>query len=456
MGSVFWRGIKMNCKEVIYPLLTDYIDDLLTALTNWLNDNSDDSLEQVHDLLTESLDLITNVYTDDVGGPCLGEVKVKLEEIDFGDFPIEGWGKFKIFLTLTKIIEGDGSFDLSDSIGFDKDDFVVSEYQGNDFPVSALGFLNNTEVKDSMAYLNLNSQELVIDIGSSDFTNGLLTLFLYILSNKNDLDETGSYILYRSDSLNSVAACSALKMHAVLKGNVVHIEKSVVRLPILVPLLDRVSSMHPYGQFEETLVILSEFNNSNDVIRSFLALYHILESFMYKVPVVNLGANNNGNIFSLRDFRRLYDNVSGKERDALKNLFSKPEMGQIWERNINGDKFKNIVSANVLSLENNGFVSADCSHFLDKLNSGNLKSHDELNNNLTAKSYSQFIYDVRCSIVHNKETEFHLSYFNLDNTISALLNSVLISPLFMLIADLLTDVNSKVWYSGPALNLYKT
>lgn len=70
--------------------------------------------------------------------------------------------------------------------------------------------------------------------------------------------------------------------------------------------------------------------------------------------------------------------------------------------------------------------------------------------------FSELIYKFRNSIVHNKETEFHITYGNFSEfpAIVNLMENLLIKCLEEIVYNLLINNNPLVWYSQPSLQLY--
>ena len=72
-----------------------------------------------------------------------------------------------------------------------------------------------------------------------------------------------------------------------------------------------------------------------------------------------------------------------------------------------------------------------------------------------AGSFARLVYAVRNSIVHNKETEFHLTYASLDPTIIALIETFLIPSLEEICFSLIGIPNTHLWYQNRELLLYR-
>jgi hypothetical protein len=301
---------------------------------------------------------------------------------------------------------------------------------------------------------NIESNPLILEILETGFNKQLLALFLILTKDKTAEELDKPYILYRSDAVYS-HAISALMLQGVLQGKSVHIEEPSCFQIIPTGFEDKILPLKKYSQFQENLIILSEFNHGRGVLSKFLGMYQIIESFMFKVPLVDLGVRNGGNLFSIRDFRSLYETTNGKELKLIENLFKDPLIGNFWFRGVNNQNFKDIVTFEVGDLTNKtGFNIDDCNTFLKKLNIDGLLSVSTLNG-LNAKLYSKLVYALRNAVVHNKETEFHLSHFNMNLSVATFIDFVIISPLAKLIFELLTDDSSPVWYHGPEIKLYE-
>ncbi|MCF6240700.1 MAG: hypothetical protein L3J74_05070 [Bacteroidales bacterium] len=156
-----------------------------------------------------------------------------------------------------------------------------------------------------------------------------------------------------------------------------------------------------FNQYQESAYILSEYNHTKDILLKYLLLYHIIENFMYRRPISEMATTK----FTIRDFKNLYKKVDISEEKTLKELLTKI-------------KTENITTTD--TLEN---------YFNNKLNNyrDSLISHNEINQiltkmtlpNLSGLNYSnssKLIYYFRNSIIHNKETEFHISHTTLNSS----------------------------------------
>lgn len=447
----------MKFKDIIYPVATSRLTEIISYLDDhMLNNGSTEQLEEAYDILERQLEKIKEVYEDQLGDPCLKNTLEEFETITFfNNSTLELYNKTKFFLLLCSFIESDTGLDLDDDIVFDPDKFGISQTVRKTLPQKVFGFNN---VNNSIVFIDLTSSIIESDLSNAGLSNGLIALLLHHMARAdaiNNLSFTQAHVLCPIDSSSFVAE-SALKMYAALNGHIIHKEIQGKNLHASAVQLSRISPKDPFSQFEDTLIVLSEFNGATDLIRKYLSLYHIIEGFMFKIPIVALASKSNGNIFSLRDFRRLSEAVQEKELQALKDIFVDQNKGDFWQRNIGGKKFSAIISTAARSLSAQpGWVEAHCNYFLSRLMVTNCNSYSDICRNMNAKIYCELIYKIRCAIVHNKETELHLSYSNLNKAIALLIEELLIVPLHMLVSDLLTDKSSMVWYSGPSLQLYE-
>lgn len=452
----------MNYKEIIYPTLKNRIESFLDeevagedgsvqqAVVDFL-----DTLETVHGSIESAYE-----GSDALESRCLEACYISLSESSqYLADPFPGWREFRLLLEIAKIIEHDSGLDLEDDIGFTEDHFNISEFTENRLPVAAMGFHNNSTPQNSLAYLDLSSQNLTNDIEEYNYIAApLLCLFLYKLDKLvGGLDPSKKYVLHRLEADNLVSIGAALKMQAALRGIRIHESSYPPRLSANVSIIEKINPCDEYQQFYDSLTILSEFNGSNSLLGAYISIYHVIEGFMFKIPIVNLGRDNGNRIFSLRDFRRLSKNIDEHETTAIQNLFTVDRKGKFWDKDIDTLKFRDIVRSAINQLPHErGWDQSDCDNLLTQLNIKSLEDYASLCDPaiLNGVKYAQLVYQVRCAIVHNKETELHISHFNLNPTVSLLIDKVLITPLHTLIAYLLTDKGGDVWYDGPELKLY--
>jgi hypothetical protein len=232
-------------------------------------------------------------------------------------------------------------------------------------------------------------------------------------------------------------------------GKPVHSARRYVIAPsILDP--DEIRSGAPYQQWSEVLNVLSEYNSREEILLKYLTIYHVIENFMFKRPIVELERQKNGEMFSIRDFRRLYEGVEMAEADALRKLFNAVFQMQA----LPGTTFMQHVAARWGSLVPT-VSQADINAALGTI--GLTITFADLQGPNVAPCFSKLVYAIRNAIVHNKETEFHLTYASMDMSPSlcALLEEFLLPSLEEICFALIGKPNTAFWYQNREIQLYK-
>jgi len=284
----------------------------------------------------------------------------------------------------------------------------------------------------------------------------LFHLLQHVGSLGNDLDMTGQYLLIKQ-GITGNAAETCLKLHIIRSGKYFHQPYQYLR-PINVNPLRRIDPTRGYQQFHETLVIISEYNYQSDILDKYLRLYHVIENFMYRLPLVDLERRNRTN-FSIRDFKRMYSQISSIELDVLKSLFKKV----LTEPFDTHDTFGTFIFKSWQGLSP-GFIS-DETKIDDLLSALNLSISKFAGVSHSAQSnlhnfLAQIVYSYRNSLVHNKDTEFHLTHEvllahpTLGNTANIVLEEFLIPCLEELIFYLIIEENSIVRFNNSKMALW--
>lgn len=191
-----------------------------------------------------------------------------------------------------------------------------------------------------------------------------------------------------------------------------------------------------YQQYFEVYDIINELNHADDMITRFLKLYHIIEYLMYRVELVELEVKSRINRTFIRDFHSLVGQKTG-------------------ERNILTKNFKKIFRAELASdVFNLGALTQPQCEFL--------KNYWEVEHNATFNvdmkkidNVVNLIYGIRNSIVHNKESEFHLTTSNPDDyQIIIPLIKDFITLLEKQIMDKISANVASLSYQRPHIQLY--
>ncbi|MBA4198446.1 MAG: hypothetical protein C0459_12925 [Chitinophaga sp.] len=188
-----------------------------------------------------------------------------------------------------------------------------------------------------------------------------------------------------------------------------------------------------YEQFFDIYDVLNELNQAPDILSRFLKLYHILEYFVYRVYLVDLTTRVGTNKFFVREFAISAESMKGKEKSTFI------------------DNFQIIFNANraAIKLELDPVSTHDAKTFLrDK---GIVKGFDTSN----FERVAALVYGLRCSIVHNKESEYHLTITNSEDYKDIIpLIKQLIKTLEFLVIKKIADNDDSIKYPKQQMSLY--
>lgn len=441
----------MKFKDIVYPAILGILTNVRGLVDDFEERNTSDEISEfgfyVDSCIADIQKIIEENRDEKILASIPNDIFNNADIRQFIDSNSAIFRKLKILLTLGALLENDELLDSE--FDFPIDQFKIITDTGGELPFNVFGIVNNSRKIDSIGYISCSSDDWIWDISNSNFNSLLLIGFIDALDKATDLEYNKRYILVRKDAQINKSIESAFRLQAVVHGLAIHVPRKS-NIPPSLCAVNHISPLDPYQQFDETITILSEFNSREELLNKFLSLYHIVESFMYKLPIINLGENNNGNKFSIRDFRRLYKKVEKSEEEAIKEIFKK-----YWDFKIDGEMFNKIVLVKLQSLRFiSNFNTVDLDIFLQKLGLFTDNGYVQLTNSTASANYAKLIYKVRCAIVHNSETEMHISHFTLSETIAHLIDEVLMKPLEMLILNIVAEKSSGIWYTGPSFHLY--
>lgn len=317
-------------------------------------------------------------------------------------------------------------------------------------------FYSSNDEKKILFLINFDSTEkLKTDIHNLNLSATFILQILSLIGDVNLLPFK-SYLITHKDNLSNTKDLQAIvKIHLLSEGHILHNPTSY-DLPPLNKYLDDLKVGENYQQFSDIISILSEYNYQKDILDKYLRAYHILENFMFRLPLVNLETLSNGKIFRIRDFRLMYRRVEKSETDALSDLLK--------EALLRNDKSNKLLKKSIhdrwLSL------NSDSKFDLDSINELLKSLRIEIGKKNTIAQYpnitfeniepffKQMIYMIRNAIVHNKETEFHLTHSNLDEAKGIVISHFLIPSIEEIIFNLMSTKNNIVWYKNSKLLLW--
>jgi hypothetical protein len=185
-----------------------------------------------------------------------------------------------------------------------------------------------------------------------------------------------------------------------------------------------------YYQYFEIYRVLLESKYCDNVLSRFLNIYQVIEDLCYRRLLVEISKSRNPRSGFLRNTIRVVNKISNREENEIKD-----GIDLLFPDLCHQIKKADIDSYNIF-LKDNYSISSGESH-----------------NN---KKIARIIYCLRNSIVHNKHTELHFSFGNVDEykTVIELLR-LLIRKLEKAVIDLLNETSpTKIDYALHDFNLY--
>lgn len=261
------------------------------------------------------------------------------------------------------------------------------------------------------------------------YPHQLLNDFFTILET-NDLNK-GLLIHKFAHGYNTLSVYSYLYFQELMQGGAIKID------PIL-----NYTGVHGattifnhnmvYQQYFELYDILNEVNHSQEIISRYLKTYHLLEYLIYRVELVKIEIKARTN----RTFIREIHGLAGKQSEKEFSLFKK-NFEAIFSTEIAASYF----SLGALNPNQAAF-------FKDYLGI-------DTYNPTVSSHVAQLIYKLRNSIVHNKESEFHMTTTNPDSysEIIPLLNT-LIQKLERIVYDKISSNTAQINYQSESIQLY--
>ena len=150
-----------------------------------------------------------------------------------------------------------------------------------------------------------------------------------------------------------------------------------------------------YQQYYDIYDVINDWLHAKDILSAFLRMYQIVEFLIYRQQMSDIIKVSSIKQSFLREIKTLNKKYELSERGTITGAFP--------------------VVFGTLTATNDNIDRAE--PFIKKYFGKNkTKTRGYLNSSLNASektvALAMFVYDMRCSIVHNKEAEFHISYNN--------------------------------------------
>jgi hypothetical protein len=193
-----------------------------------------------------------------------------------------------------------------------------------------------------------------------------------------------------------------------------------------------------YHQYFEVFDIINELNHANETITRFLKLYHILEYLVYRAELVKLEVKARVN----RTFIREIHGFTGKGQSDKEYEVFKRSFNEIFHAELAAGAFQ----LNPLTPQEGAFLK---SYWGLDITPANRLRHTDGN------QIAQLIYRIRNSIVHNKESEFHITATNPDDYIDVIdLMKRFIQILEKQVFDKISSDADSISYQNQHIELY--
>lgn len=265
----------------------------------------------------------------------------------------------------------------------------------------------------------------------SSINLGNIDLFFNILKN---LDHEKGIVLNKTVNvfnedlhypyiyLSNLNGCNSISLPQELKYNPTTLSSSLI--------FDNTKN---YEQYFDIYDVINELNQAPDILNRFLRLFHTIEYLVYRVYLVNLVTRVGTSKLFVREFITSAENMKKGEKDSFKM------------------NFKKIFDADKLTIKNSlrTVTNVQVKDFLEKRKIVLSFQHDNID------KVAELIYGLRCCIVHNKESEYHISISNYDdyNVIIPMIRKIL--ELFEeLVIKKIAQNNSIINYPQKTVNLY--
>ncbi|MEJ5146900.1 hypothetical protein [Sphingobacterium sp. MYb388] len=384
----------------------------------------------------------------------------------FEDFPAARFEEILLILGLISSLKNNLDEELDLTAEMDISKYSLINFNANKFGTDIYHYDDIEDSNNSFVFFNFEKTDDILEyFHNIDLViqSELIIQLISKIGGEELLLPPKFYALISSETADNEAKSKAyIAINLIIAGKTFHVPYEYSKNMSLNS-LRKLSAENNYHQFKDILTILSEYNAQNDILDKFIRLYHVIENFMFKSPLVGLERKQNGTPFSFRDFQRIHSNISRSELESLKKLMSSvfPHVQQngITFGNYIFQKFTEIITTRALITEIN-FNQLISYLGLEKKSGGNMEFTDILQSNIH-KIYSEILYAIRCSVVHNKESEFHLthdillSHSIINNATQILLEEFLIPTMEEIIIFLLTEnENDIVWFSNNSLMLW--
>jgi len=398
----------------------DTIEDLEDIQSSYEVDSLEDFLKNV-----ESIHLLSENETFKF---LIDIIQNKLSEEIAED-------EFKKIVDISEFYYLDSS---QDEFKFRVRDFSFGDDKGAVISLNSLS--NSKKYEEILSDLDLQILKdyvfkLIILIGTMNSNNNKKKQFFeFLLSDKQQI----IILMTKNNSITKEEIYSYLYFAYLAKGYRTIIPDTIIyNYALSDDIKEKIKALSPedfnFIQFFEILDVLDEYHQVEDILLKFLKLYQILEYLVIRTLLVKIQRNTRIHKQFLRELMSL------KRRDDFdKKLFK--ELFSIEKDNLI-DWFRNLIN-------NNSTIEREIEKYTKKTLDGN--SNDD---NYWLNYIADLLYQLRNSIVHNKESDYHLTVHTISDETVRLIKNIL-NKFEEIILDKIVSCDNKITYSEREIKLY--
>ncbi len=280
--------------------------------------------------------------------------------------------------------------------------------------------------------LKNNAFELILYLGKNDDQDELNRFLNFLFG----VSKINSFVLIKKDyALEDEELYSFLYMYYLAKGYRTRLHSNMIYIYQLDPdIEEEIQSLSDFklSQFFEIFDVFDEYQHATDILLRFLKLYQIIEYLLIRVLLVRIQQRTGRHKQFIRELMGIK-----KYNDFDKKLFR-----ELFENEKNDlvNWFKNLAT--------DSSIKDEIEKYLSKPIDINQNS-DKYWLNLLA----DLLYQLRNSIVHNKESEYHITIHTTTPRTANLLREIL-SKFEKIILEKLIKYDRKISYNCRELILY--
>lgn len=269
----------------------------------------------------------------------------------------------------------------------------------------------------------------------SNGENGKITNLLYHIQNSHE--DWGILVHKFAHAHSSLSIYCYIYYKELLQGGKIELDQRL-SYALAHGATTTFSGATKYQQYFEVFDIINELNHANETITRFLKLYHILEYLVYRAELVKLEIKARVN----RTFIREIHGFTGKGQSDKEFEVFKRSFKEIFQAELAAGAFQ----LNPLTAQEGAFLK---SYWGLDITPANRINHTDGN------QIAQLIYRIRNSIVHNKESEFHITTTNPEDYMDVInLMKRFIQILERQVFDKISSDAASISYQNQHIELY--